>query len=101
MNLYLDDLRPTPEGFERVYSYSDFIAYLKYKGLADFISFDHDLGEEFSGYDCAKYLVDYCLDRQLPLPDFAVHSQNPVGKENIERLLNNFKEQQKTILKAI
>jgi hypothetical protein len=24
-----------------------------------------------------------------------------VGKENIERLLNNFKEQQKTILKAI
>ena len=93
MNLYLDDLRPTPEGFERVYSYEEFVAYL--------ISFDHDLGEEFSGYDCAKYLVDYCLDRQLPLPDFAVHSQNPVGKENIERLLNNFKEQQKTILKAI
>jgi hypothetical protein len=30
-----------------------------------------------------------------------VHSQNPVGKENIERLLNNFKEQQKTILNAI
>ena len=24
MNLYLDDLRPTPEGFERVYSYSEF-----------------------------------------------------------------------------
>ncbi|WP_448822730.1 cyclic-phosphate processing receiver domain-containing protein [Capnocytophaga sp.] len=95
MNLYLDDLRPTPEGFERVYSYTDFVAYLKCKGLPDFISFDHDLGEGLSGYDCAKYLVDYCLDRQLPLPDFAVHSQNPVGKENIERLLNNFKEQQK------
>jgi len=27
----------------------------------------------------------------LPLPDFAVHGQNPVGKENIERLLANFK----------
>ena len=101
MNLYLDDLRTTPEGFERVYSYEEFVAYLKCKGLPDFISFDHDLGEEFSGYDCAKYLVDYCLDRQLPLPDFTVHSQNPVGKENIERLLNNFKEQQKTILIAI
>lgn len=49
MNLYLDDLRPTPEGFERVYSYTDFVAYLKCKGLPDFISFDHDLGEEFSG----------------------------------------------------
>ena len=93
--LYLDDLRSTPEGFERVYSYTEFVAYLEHKGLPDFISFDHDLGEEFSGYDCAKYLVDYCLDHQLPLPDFAVHSQIPVGKENIERLLNNFKEQQK------
>ena len=93
--LYLDDLRSTPEGFERVYSYTEFVAYLEHKGLPDFISFDHDLGEEFSGYDCAKYLVDYCLDHQLSLPDFVVHSQNPVGKENIERLLNNFKEQQK------
>ena len=93
--LYLDDLRSTPEGFERVYSYTEFVAYLEHKGLPDFISFDHDLGEEFSGYDCAKYLVDYCLDHQLPLSDFAVHSQNPVGKENIERLLNNFQEQQK------
>ena len=89
--LYLDDLRSTPEGFERVYSYTEFVAYLEHKGLPDFISFDHDLGEEFSGYDCAKYLVDYCLDHQLPLPDFVVHSQNPVGKENIERLLANFK----------
>ena len=101
MNLYLDDLRPTPEGFERVYSYEEFVAYLQHYGMPRFISFDHDLGEEFSGYDCAKYLVDYCLYRLLPLPDFTVHSQNPVGKENIERLLNNFKEQQKTILKAI
>ena len=53
MNLYLDDLRNTPEGFERVYSYEDFVAYLEQKGLPNFISFDHDLGEEFSGYDCA------------------------------------------------
>ena len=86
MNLYLDDLRTTPEGFERVYSYEEFVAYLQRYGLPDFISFDHNLGEEFSGYDCAKYLVVYCLDRQ-----FAVHSQNPVGKVNIEQLLANFK----------
>ena len=91
MNLYLDDLRTTPEGFERVYNYKEFVAYLQRYGLPDFISFDHDLGEGLSGYDCAKYLVDYCLDHQLALPAFAVHSQNPVGKENIERLLKNFK----------
>ena len=74
-----------------MYSYEEFVAYLQRYGLPDFISFDHDLGEGLSGYDCAKYLVDYCLDHQLALPAFAVHSQNPVGKENIERLLRNFK----------
>ena len=60
MNLYLDDLRTTPEGFKRVYNYKEFVAYLQHYGLPDFISFDHDLGEELSGYDCAKYLLDYC-----------------------------------------
>lgn len=91
MQLYLDDLRPTPKGFDRVYSYEEFVAYLERKGLPEFISFDHDLGEDLSGYDCAKYLVEYCLEHQLPLPDYQVHSQNPIGKENIERLLENFR----------
>ena len=91
MPLYLDDLRPTPEGFDRVYSYEEFVDYLERKGLPDFISFDHDLGEDLSGYDCAKYLVAYCLEHKRSLPDYQVHSQNPVGRENIERLLENFK----------
>ena len=91
MNLYLDDLRTTPEGFERVYSYEEFVAYLQHYGLPDFISFDHDQGEDLLGYDYAKYLVEYCLVHQLPLPNYKVHSQNPVGKANIEQLLANFK----------
>ena len=91
MSLYLDDLRTTPEGFERVYNYEEFVEYLERKGLPDFISFDHDLGEDLSGYDCAKYLVAYCLEHQRSLPDYQVHSQNPVGRENIERLLENFR----------
>ena len=49
MNLYLGDLRTTPEGFGRVYSYEEFVAYLQHYGLPDFISFDHDLGEGLSG----------------------------------------------------
>ncbi len=88
--LYLDDLRPTPDGFQRVYDYNEFIIYFSENGLPDFISFDHDLGLGKTGYDCAKWLVEYCLDNKLQLPKFSVHSQNPVGKENIENLLNNF-----------
>ena len=30
--LYLDDLRSTPEGFDRVYSYEEFVTYLEKKG---------------------------------------------------------------------
>ena len=67
------------------------MAYIETNGFPNFISFDHDLGLEESGYDCAKWLVDYCLDHNLHLPEFEVHSQNPVGKENILALLNNFK----------
>lgn len=88
--LYLDDLRPLPDGFIGVRSYAEFVGYITKYGLPDFISFDHDLGLEESGFDCAKWLVDYCLDHQQKLPDFVVHSQNPVGKENIIGLLENF-----------
>lgn len=90
--LYLDDLRPVPPGYVGVRSYDEFVAYIRKHGLPDFISFDHDLGEAESGYDCAKWLVNYCIKHQKSLPDFAVHSQNPVGKENIETLLGNFRE---------
>jgi len=55
VKLYIDDLRTTPIGYQRVYSYKEFI---------DFISFDHDLGLEETGYDCVKFLVNYCLDNQ-------------------------------------
>jgi hypothetical protein len=30
------------------------------------------------------------MNNNLPLPKYNVHSQNPVGKENIEKYLNNF-----------
>ena len=90
-NLYLDDLRPIPEGFDGVRSFDEFVSYITENGLPDYISFDHDLGEGKSGYDCAKWLVDYCLDHKLDMPGFSVHSQNPVGRENIEGLLVSYK----------
>lgn len=90
IKLYLDDLRPIPDEFIGVRSFTEFINYINQNGLPDFISFDHDLGLEESGFDCAKWLVNFCLDNHKKLPEFFVHSQNPVGKKNIESLLNNF-----------
>lgn len=50
-----------------------------------------DYGPEKTGYDCAKWLADYCADNQLKLPDYVVHSLNPVGRQRIEAYLDNAK----------
>jgi hypothetical protein len=90
-----------------VRSYNEFVDWINKNGLPDFISFDHDLadihyGMDFStiienlhiektGYDAAKWLGDYCMDNKIKLPDYIVHSQNPVGKANILGYLDNVK----------
>lgn len=40
---------------------------------------DMDYGLEKTGYDCAKWLVDYCADNRQKFPEFTVHSMNPIG----------------------
>ena len=90
INLYLDDVRETPDNFVRVYNYEEFVQFINENSVPDFISFDHDLGEGKTGFDCAKFLVKSCLDNGISKINFVVHSQNPVGKENIEKLLENF-----------
>lgn len=95
-----------------VKSYDEFVTWIEKNGLPDLICFDHDLGEDIarervskgmskrqarkkkretmSGYECAKWLVDYCLDNELDLPKWKIQSANPVGKENINGLLTGF-----------
>lgn len=96
-----------------VKSFYEFTNWITKNGLPDGICFDHDLGknteielrnngfskkearrlkgEEKSGYDAAKWLVDYCINNKMQLPPFTSQSANPTGRENIESLLNNFK----------
>ena len=95
-----------------VKSYQAFTAWITSNGLPDGICFDHDLGmevalaaratgmskrksralkkEEKSGFDCAKWLVEYCLDNKLNLPPYNIQSANPVGKANIDGLFKSF-----------
>lgn len=97
--LFLDDIRmPVDNGWTIVRNYNEFVDAINKYGLPKFISFDHDLSTEHysnmpsvekTGYDCAKFLVDYCMDNNKKIPEFYVHSMNPVGRENIKALLNN------------
>ena len=95
-----------------VKSFDEFVKWINDNGLPDGVCFDHDLGEDVaielvnkgtnkkvarkvkkelpSGYDCAKFLVNYCLINDLDLPLYNIQSANPVGKDNINGLLQNY-----------
>ena len=89
-----------------VRSYNDFVQYIENVGrVPDFVCYDHDLADdhyknvldlhntkgnidynrykEKTGYDCAKWLVNYCIDHGIKHPPYVVHSMNPIGKQNI------------------
>jgi len=113
--LYLDDMRtPVDPNWIVVRSYDEFCTAVKQYGLENIerISFDHDLGEtamleyyrnakdnytidynnitEKTGYDCAKWLVEYSMDTGISIPDVFVHSANPIGAGNIIGYINNY-----------
>jgi hypothetical protein len=96
LKLFLDDERfPPDDGSEWVIVRSAFEAmlYCMDHGCPEFISFDHDLGENDTGMNFVHGLVHYDLDHPGFIPDnfeFYVHSQNVEGKKNIEGLLNSY-----------
>lgn len=58
-------------------------------GLPAVISFDHDLEPDHynggsvgknTGADCARWLVQFCLDNCYSFPDVFSHSMNPPGR---------------------
>jgi hypothetical protein len=104
--LYLDDVRvPQTEGWDIVRNYDDFVKWIEENGLPEIISFDHDLADvsydpqtqkesfkyhETTGYDAAKWLCEYCWTNGLPIPNWNVHSANPVGRDNIISILTAY-----------
>jgi hypothetical protein len=74
-----------------VKSYLEFTDWINKNGVPDKVCFDHDLGENMSGYDAAKFLIDFCYEGGLKIPDWAVQSANPVGVKNINQLMENAK----------
>ncbi|MCS7468297.1 hypothetical protein NZK35_16720, partial [Stieleria sp. ICT_E10.1] len=75
---------------EWVKTYGAFVDWVTANGLPDAICFDHDLGDQESGFDAAKWLTEYCLERNKPLPAWEIQSANPIGKENITSILHSF-----------
>lgn len=87
--------------WEVVRSCEEAIAWVQKNGFPDVISFDHDLGLDHyggdysdgkTGYDFAKWLVNYDMDTNTMPEDFTftVHSKNPEGARNIALYLHNY-----------
>jgi len=114
-----------PVEWRVVRTYKDFVRLITKDGLPKKISFDHDLAQEHygeyirvatekseeakqirydtlrekTGYDCAKWLVDYCIEWDKDLPEYYIHTMNPVGGINIKHVLKNYekyREQEKS-----
>lgn len=95
--LFLDDERFPPQKSNLDFIIARDVSAAKdiYKSWKiNFISFDHDLGEnQETGLEFANWLINQDLDNAGFISDdftFYVHSQNPIGKKNIEDKLNSY-----------
>lgn len=128
--IYLDDIRtPLDPSWIVVRNFEEFVEKVSELGLESIseISLDHDLGDsakneyfqntrwsssvnysnidEKTGYDAAKWLVDYWhsvnrtdddsikemrVKKSIGFPLVLTHSANPVGSANIMGYINNF-----------
>jgi hypothetical protein len=108
MNIFLDDIRVPSmshneiKGLGTNYSNSknwvisrDYFDFCKlidnHFNDIELISFDHDLacyldGVEYTGKDAMEYLINYCVDNDKSLPNWYVHSDNTIGRDNIIKL---------------
>lgn len=93
-----------------VRDFAEFIRHIQQNGMPFMVSFDHDLADEHyrpsmyaedkhysnyyadgtfkekTGYDCAKWLIEYTQKTGKKMPTIFCHSMNPIGKENILKL---------------
>ena len=91
--LFIDDERfPVTNDFVIARNSADAIAYVEKFGCPNFISFDHDLGGGDTAMVFVKWLIEKDLDYQVIPSDFDyyIHSQNPIGRQNIDGLLRSY-----------
>ena len=94
MKIWVDDMRPMPVGYDyccrSVNEAKDTILYLERAGLTiDVINLDHDLGDYAKHGGDGIMLLDWLAERQTYYP-ILLHTCNPVGRANMQRLINRY-----------
>ena len=94
VKIWIDDIREAPEGFKWIKSVNEFIDYCCENGVGNISLYDtdHDAGDyQKDGGDyirCFDYL-DACGCDNITIH---IHSANPVGANNIRRIITKNKE---------
>ena len=104
-----------PYAWVEVKSYAEFVKTVKEKGIPETVSFDHDLADEHyaeyraahdetspsfgkiryenlvekTGMDCARFLAELCVKRNVPIPRYYIHTLNGIGLQNIASILES------------
>ena len=93
IKIWVDDIRPVPAGYEGTKSVDETIALIEEiesaGGIVELLDLDHDLGDyaQFGG-DAIK-ILDYLAERETFYP-IAIHTANPVGRANMERMIERY-----------
>lgn len=90
MYLWIDDLRPAPDGWKHVTSSSQAINTLEWAKMMgvqlEAISFDHDLG----GDDTTRPVVLWCCMNDWWPKSVYVHSSNQVGCDYLRGMVERY-----------
>jgi hypothetical protein len=86
MRVFLDDERPTPQGWVRAYWPKEVIALLEAGGVTE-VSLDHDLGDDQrgTGYDVVLWVEEAVAMRGFIAPKLTVHSANSSARAKMEQ----------------
>ena len=90
MKIWLDDIRPAPDGYVWCRSVNEVIGVISNTNdKIELIDCDHDLSEYArDGGDGIK-LLDWLAEHGLFYKIY-LHTMNPVGRENMERLIRRY-----------
>ena len=88
MKIWLDDIRKAPEGYVHCHSVNEAINVIKLANEPiELLDLDHDLGDyAIDGGDGIK-LLDWLAETEQYYP-VKLHTMNPVGRENMQRLID-------------
>jgi hypothetical protein len=91
MKIWLDDIRPAPAGYVLVRSVNEAKRLISSmdKDAIEVVDCDHDLGDYASDGGDGIKLLDWLVETENFLP-IQLHTANPVGRANMERLIRRY-----------